>query len=61
MKGNVTCSCGHSWSKSDSSKKDANVCHICGKDNTMEDGGWLDKYQKGGVAKTDATRVAAPA
>jgi len=23
--------------------------------------GWLDKYQEGGVAKTDATRVAAPA
>ena len=61
MKGNVTCSCGHSWSKSDSSKKDANVCHICGKDNTMKDGGWLDQYQEGGVAKTDATRVAAPA
>ena len=26
-----------------------------------ENGGWLDKYQEGGVAKTDATRVAAPA
>ena len=48
MKGNVTCSCGHSWSKSDSSKKDASVCHICGKDNTMKDGGWLDKYNDGG-------------
>jgi hypothetical protein len=23
----------------------------------MEDGGWLDKYQEGGVAKTDATRT----
>ena len=50
MKGNVTCSCGHSWSKSDSSKKDASVCHICGKDNKMKDGGWLDKYQEGGQA-----------
>jgi hypothetical protein len=48
MKGNVTCSCGHSWNTSDSSKKDANVCHICGKDNTMKNGGWLDKYQEGG-------------
>ena len=58
MKGNVTCSCGHSWSKSDSSKKDASVCHICGKDNTMKDGGWLDKYQEGGnVAVSDATRT----
>jgi hypothetical protein len=27
----------------------------------MKDGGWLDQYQEGGVAKTDATRVAAPA
>ena len=58
MKGNVTCSCGHSWNTSDSSKKDASVCHICGKDNTMKDGGWLDKYEPGGtVAKTDATRT----
>jgi hypothetical protein len=69
MSGKVKCSCGHSWNKSDSSKKDTYVCHICGKDNTMKDGGWLDKYQDGGyfdplglgVAKTDATRVKAPA
>jgi hypothetical protein len=27
----------------------------------MKNGGWLDQYQEGGVAKTDATRVAAPA
>jgi len=52
MKGNVTCSCGHSWNTSDSSKKDVNVCHICGKDNTMKDGGWLDKYQDGGEVET---------
>ena len=58
MKGNVTCSCGHSWSKSKSSKEDMNVCHICGKDNTMKDGGWLDQYQEGGnVAVSDATRT----
>jgi hypothetical protein len=48
MKGKVTCSCGHSWNKSDSSKKDVNVCHICGKDNTMKNGGWLEKYNDGG-------------
>lgn len=42
--GKVTCTCGHSWNKSDSSKKDAYVCHICGKTNNMKDGGWLDKY-----------------
>jgi len=44
----ITCTCGHSWNTSDSSKKDMYVCHICGKDNTMKDGGWLEKYQPGG-------------
>lgn len=44
MSSKITCTCGHSWSKSSSSKKDVNVCHICGKDNTMKDGGWLSKY-----------------
>jgi len=48
MSAKVKCSCGHSWNTSDSSKKDASVCHICGKDNTMEDGGWLDQYKPGG-------------
>jgi len=57
----ITCTCGHSWNKSDSSKKDMYVCHICGKDNTMKDGGWLDKYQPGGkVAKADATAKPKP-
>ena len=44
MANKIKCTCGHSWSKSDSSKKDMYVCHICGKDNTMKDGGWLSKY-----------------
>jgi hypothetical protein len=44
MSSRVTCSCGWSWNKSDSSKKDMYVCHQCGKDNTMKDGGWLSKY-----------------
>ena len=44
MANKIKCTCGHSWDKSDSSKKDAYICHICGKDNTMKDGGWLDKY-----------------
>jgi hypothetical protein len=64
MKGNVTCSCGHSWNKSDSSKKDATICHICGKDNTMKSGGKASKYiQKipetfdKGAVKSDATDV----
>lgn len=44
MSSRVICSCGWSWNKSDSSKKDMYVCHQCGKDNTMKDGGWLSKY-----------------
>jgi len=46
MANKITCTCGHSWNKSDSSKKDATVCHICGKDNAMKNGGWLDNYGK---------------
>ena len=49
MAKDIKCTCGHSWSKSSSSKKDMHVCHICGKDNTMEDGGWLSKYEQGGM------------
>jgi hypothetical protein len=49
MANNINCTCGHSWSKSSSSKKDMNVCHICGKDNTMKNGGWLNKYEQGGM------------
>ena len=49
MEGQVKCSgCGWSWNKSDSSKKDMYVCHQCGKDNTMKNGGWLNKYDDGG-------------
>ena len=46
MANNINCTCGHSWSKASSSKKDMYVCHMCGKDNTMKDGGWLDNYGK---------------
>jgi hypothetical protein len=56
MANKIICTCGHSWDKSDSSKKDATVCHICGKNN-MKDGGWLDKYtpqaQKGKKVNID--------
>jgi len=45
MANKITCTCGHSWNKSDSSKKDMRVCHVCGKDNTMKDGGWLSKFE----------------
>ena len=44
MSNKITCTCGHSWNKSSSSKKDMKICHICGKDNTMKNGGWLDSY-----------------
>ena len=64
MSNKITCTCGHSWNKSSSSKKDMRICHICGKDNTMqmggfvyptnyvpqkENGGWLDKFDDGGT------------
>jgi len=63
MANKIICTCGHSWNKSDSSKKDAYVCHICGKDiKNMQLGGnvysasyvpqaeegWLSKYEDGG-------------
>lgn len=46
MTGKVKCTCGWSWNKSDSSKKDMYVCHECGRDNSnnMKNGGWLDNY-----------------
>ena len=46
MSNKITCTCGHSWNKSSSSKKDMRICHICGKDNTMKNGGWLDSYDE---------------
>jgi len=48
--GKVKCTCGWSWNKSDSSKKDMYVCHECGRDNSnnMKNGGWLDSYADGG-------------
>jgi hypothetical protein len=46
MSSKVKCTCGWSWNKSDSSKKDMYVCHECGRDNSnnMKNGGWLDNY-----------------
>lgn len=46
MSNKITCTCGHSWNKSSSSKKDMKICHICGKNNTMKNGGWLDKFEE---------------
>ena len=49
--GKVKCTCGWSWNKSDSSKKDMYICHECGRDNSnnMKNGGWLDSYADGGT------------
>ena len=46
--GKIKCTCGWSWNKSDSSKKDMYICHECGRDNSnnMKNGGWLDNYNK---------------
>ena len=64
MANKITCTCGHSWDKSDSSKKDEYVCHVCGKNiKNMQLGGnvypasyipqaeegWLSKYKDGGT------------
>ena len=48
MSSKVKCTCGWSWNKSDSSKKDMYICHECGRDNSnnMRNGGWLDSYDK---------------
>ena len=48
MSSKVKCTCGWSWNKSDSSKKDMYICHECGRDNSnnMQNGGWLDSYDK---------------
>lgn len=48
----VKCTCGWSWNKSDSSKKDMYICHECGRDNSnnMKNGGWLDNYNDSEVS-----------
>ena len=52
MEGKVKCTCGWSWNKSDSSKKDMYICHECGRDNSnnMKNGGWLDNYNDSEVS-----------
>ena len=52
MASKVKCTCGWSWNKSDSSKKDMYICHECGKDNSnnMKNGGWLDNYNDSSVS-----------
>jgi hypothetical protein len=49
MEGKVKCTCGWSWNKSDSSKKDMYICHECGRDNSnnMKNGGNIPQAQEG--------------
>jgi hypothetical protein len=64
MSSKVKCTCGWSWNKSDSSKKDMYICHQCGKDNSMKNGGWLNKFDvpeaQLGKAVSDNTTVKKP-
>lgn len=50
MDSKINCTCGWSWNKSDSSKKDMYICHECGRDNKMKNGGWLDNYNDSKVS-----------
>jgi hypothetical protein len=52
MKGKVQCTCGWSWNKSDSSKKDMYVCHECGRDNSNN----ISKAQDGTKIDWDKVR-----
>ena len=47
MTGKVKCTCGWSWNKSDSSKKDMYICHECGRDNSNN----IPKAQNGEISK----------
>jgi len=49
MSSKVKCTCGWSWNKSDSSKKDMYICHECGRDNSnnMKNGGNIPQAQVG--------------
>ncbi len=51
MASKVKCTCGWSWDKSNSSKKDMYICHECGRDNSnnMKNGGDILQAQVGKV------------
>ena len=54
MEGKVKCTCGWSWNKSDSSKKDMYICHECGRDNSnniskAQDGEIMSSRNKRGI------------
>ena len=59
MKGKVKCTCGWSWNKSDSSKKDMYICHECGRDNSnnMKNGGDISQAQVGKKIKIKDERL----
>ena len=39
----IICKCGWGWNKNQSEKHDEYVCHKCGRDNKMKDGGYIYK------------------
>ena len=43
MANKIKCTCGHSWNKSDSSKKDMYVCHVCGNSNVPKAQSGIEK------------------
>ncbi len=54
MSSKVKCTCGWSWNKSDSSKKDMYICHECGRDNSnniskAQDGEIMSSRNKRGI------------
>jgi len=51
--GKVNCTCGWSWNKSDSSKKDMYICHECGRDNSNN----IPKAQLGEKVVAESTGV----
>lgn len=57
MSSKVKCTCGWSWNKSDSSKKDMYICHECGRDNSnnMKNGGDIPNAQNGLLDKVSST------
>ena len=49
MASKVKCTCGWSWDKSDSSKKDMYICHECGRDNSNN----IPKAQSGNIVPSE--------
>ena len=55
MSSKVKCTCGWSWNKSDSSKKDMYMCHECGANNAPAKQEEVEKAQNGWMDKISST------